>query len=315
LDNPSSEPSQTLNTDTAAQAFNAILSAEEPPKSDPQANADSNQPAADPEIPLEMLEQPAEPEPEMVEVDVDGYKVSLPKEKADKLQAERLMQADYTKKTMAAAEERKAAEAEIQRASQERQQYAQNLQRMQVQLETALQSQQQIDWEQLIADNPQEALRQQHLMQVRQAQLQQNYVEQQRVTQAMQAEQAQRFSQYLSAQREELLAKLPEWKDETKAKAQKAELADYLMKQGYDPQAIGNVSDAKAVVLAVKAMKYDQMVQKAQVAAKKVATLPTKVEQPGTGANPGLDRRTSAFNRLSKSGKVEDAAAVFASFI
>ena len=315
MDNPSSEPSQTLNTDTAAQAFNAILSAEEPPKSDPQANADSNQPAADPEIPLEMLEQPAEPEPEMVEVDVDGYKVSLPKEKADKLQAERLMQADYTKKTMAAAEERKAAEAEIQRASQERQQYAQNLQRMQVQLETALQSQQQIDWEQLIADNPQEALRQQHLMQVRQAQLQQNYVEQQRVTQAMQAEQAQRFSQYLSAQREELLAKLPEWKDETKAKAQKAELADYLMKQGYDPQAIGNVSDAKAVVLAVKAMKYDQMVQKAQVAAKKVATLPTKVEQPGTGANPGLDRRTSAFNRLSKSGKVEDAAAVFASFI
>lgn len=315
MDNPSSEPSQTLNTDTAAQAFNAILSAEEPPKSDPQANADSNQPAADPEIPLEMLEQPAEPEPEMVEVDVDGYKVSLPKEKADKLQAERLMQADYTKKTMAAAEERKAAEAEIQRASQERQQYAQNLQRMQVQLETALQSQQQIDWEQLIADNPQEALRQQHLMQVRQAQLQQNYVEQQRVTQAMQAEQAQRFSQYLSAQREELLAKLPEWKDETKAKAQKAELADYLMKQGYDPQVIGNVSDAKAVVLAVKAMKYDQMVQKAQVAAKKVATLPTKVEQPGTGANPGLDRRTSAFNRLSKSGKVEDAAAVFASFI
>lgn len=315
MDNPSSEPSQTLNTDTAAQAFNAILSAEEPLKSDPQANADSNQPAADPEIPLEMLEQPAEPEPEMVEVDVDGYKVSLPKEKADKLQAERLMQADYTKKTMAAAEERKAAEAEIQRASQERQQYAQNLQRMQVQLETALQSQQQIDWEQLIADNPQEALRQQHLMQVRQAQLQQNYVEQQRVTQAMQAEQAQRFSQYLSAQREELLAKLPEWKDETKAKAQKAELADYLMKQGYDPQVIGNVSDAKAVVLAVKAMKYDQMVQKAQVAAKKVATLPTKVEQPGTGANPGLDRRTSAFNRLSKSGKVEDAAAVFASFI
>lgn len=315
MDNPSSEPSQTLNTDTAAQAFNAILSAEEPPKSDPQANADSKQPAADPEIPLEMLEQPAEPEPEMVEVDVDGYKVSLPKEKADKLQAERLMQADYTKKTMAAAEERKAAEAEIQRASQERQQYAQNLQRMQVQLETALQSQQQIDWEQLIADNPQEALRQQHLMQVRQAQLQQNYVEQQRVTQAMQAEQAQRFSQYLSAQREELLAKLPEWKDETKAKAQKAELADYLMKQGYDPQVIGNVSDAKAVVLAVKAMKYDQMVQKAQVAAKKVATLPTKVEQPGTGANPGLDRRTSAFNRLSKSGKVEDAAAVFASFI
>lgn len=311
MDNPASEPSQPLNTDTAAQAFGAILSAEEPKPDEAQAPVETQ---LDTELQLEA-EPPQDPGPEMVEVDVDGFKVSLPKDKAEKLNAERLMQADYTKKTMQAAEERKAAEAQIQRASQERQQYAQNLQRMQLQLESALQSQQQINWEELIANDPQEALRQQHLMQVRQAQLQQTHAEQRRITQMMQAEQAQRFHQYLSAQQEELLAKLPEWKDETKAKAEKAALMDYLVKNGYDAQAVSNVSDAKAVVLARKAMLYDQMVDKARVAAKKVATLPQKVEQPGSGANPGLDRRTSAFNRLSKSGKVEDAAAVFASFI
>ena len=61
-------------------------------------------------------------------------------------------------------------------------------------------------------------------------------------------------------------------------------------------------------------MLYDQMMSKAQAAAKKVSTLPTKVERPGVAAEaPGLDKRTSAYQKLAKSGKVEDAAAIFAS--
>lgn len=152
MDNPTSEPS--LNTDTAAQAFGAILSAEEPPKQEQQPQGSST----DPEIPLELLaqEQIQDQGLKMVEVEIDGYKVSLPEDKAAKLQAERLMQKDYTQKTMAAAEERKAADMEKQRALQERQQYVHNLTRMQTQLESALQSQQQINWEQLIAENPQD---------------------------------------------------------------------------------------------------------------------------------------------------------------
>jgi hypothetical protein len=308
MDNPSQE-STPLDINSAAAEFASLLGGEDPPK-------EQDQPALE-ASPAEEV-QPTEieaAEPEMVEVDIDGYKVQVPKDKAAKLESERLMQSDYTKKTMAAAEQRKAAEAEIQRASQERHQYAQNLQRMQVQLEASLQEHSQIDWQRLIDENPQEALRQQHLIRTRQAQLQQTYAEQHHIASIMQAEQAQRLHSHLSQQQDELLAKLPEWKDEAKAKADKQALFDYLVQQGYDAQAVSSVNDAKAVVLARKAMLYDQIMSKANVAAKKVATLPSKVEQPGSGANPGLDRRASAYQKLSKSGRVEDAAAVFASIL
>lgn len=314
MDNPTTESSNTpLNTDQAAAVFAEMLEPQDPEKASEADAAAAEQEAEAPaqEDPQQDSEVAADDDP-MVTVKIDGKEVDV---KLSELKNGYQRQQDYTRKTMEVSAERKQAEAQIQHAMQERQQYAQNLQRMQVQLESALQEQQQINWEQLIAENPQEALRQQHLAQVRQAQLQQNYAEQQRIASMMQAEQAQRIQSYLSQQQEELLAKLPDWKDETKAKADKAALRDYLVKEGYDESAIAGVMDAKAVLIARKAMLYDQMVSKAQVATKKVANLPQKVERPGTGANPNLDRRSSAFQRLSKSGRVEDAAAVFASIL
>jgi hypothetical protein len=52
------------------------------------------------------------------EIEIDGEKFALPKSKAEKLKAERLMHADYTKKTQEVAEVRKAAESERDRAKQ-----------------------------------------------------------------------------------------------------------------------------------------------------------------------------------------------------
>lgn len=312
MDNPSPESSTTpLNLDGAAAAFADILE----PKDVPAApEAQPTEAAATQEEPA--AEATATPDVEMVEIDVDGFKIALPKDKAEKLEAERLMQADYTKKTMAAAEERKAAQAESQKALQERQAYAQNLSRMQAQLEGALAEQNQsVNWQQLLETDPQQYLQQKHLWEQRQAALQQTYAQQQHLASIHQAEQQQRFQSHLQAQQQELLAKLPEWKDESKAKAEKIALREYLQSQGYDEQSVNNVADAKAIVLARKAMLYDQMLSKAQVAAKKVATLPSKVETPGTGANPGLDKRSASFQRLSKSGSVDDAAAVFATLL
>ncbi|WP_288082243.1 hypothetical protein [Pseudomonas sp.] len=312
MDNPSPESSTTpLNLDGAAAAFADIL---EPKAAEATEEAQPTEAAATQEQPAP--EATDAPDVEMVEIDVDGYKVALPKDKAEKLEAERLMQADYTKKTMAAAEERKAAQAQSQQALQERQAYAQNLSRMQAQLEGALAEQNQsVNWQQLLETDPQQYLQQKHLWEQRQAALQQTYAQQQHLASIHQAEQQQRFQSHLQAQQQELLAKLPEWKDESKAKAEKVALREYLLSQGYDAQSVSNVADAKAVLLARKAMLYDQMISKAQVATKKVATLPSKVERPGSGANPSLDKRSGAFQRLSKSGSVDDAAAVFATLL
>lgn len=313
MDNPSEGSNGPLDVNQASSLFSAAL--------EPAPEPDEKQAAAEPEAaPPEPAAAEAPPEAEAqapeaeptVTVKIDGKDVEVP---LSELKNGYQRQADYTRKTMEAAEQRRAAEAERSQALQERQAYAANLQKMQAQLEGALQQQQQTNWEELLQSDPVEYLKQQHQAQARQAQLSQVYAEQQRVAALQQAEAQQAHLRHLQAQQEDLLAKLPEWRDEAKSKAEKVAIRDYLAQQGYEPDAINNIADARAVILARKAMLYDQMVGKASAAAKKVATLPTKVERPGMGDNPGLDRRSSAYQRLSKTGKAEDAAALFASIL
>ena len=251
-------------------------------------------------------------EPKTVTIKIDGKEVEVT---LDELKNGYQRQSDYTRKTMEAAEQRKAADAELNAAIQERRTYADNLQRMQIQLESALQEQNTIDWQRLIDTDPQEYLKQQHLYQQRQAQLQRNGIEQQQVNAKIQAEEQTRFQSHLQAQQEELLAKLPEWKNDEKSKAEKVALREYLLNQGFDQKNVDNISDAKAVIMARKAMLYDKMMSKAQAVAKKVSSLPQKVEKPGVAETRNLDKRSNAFQRLSKSGSIDDAAAMFASIL
>lgn len=312
MDNPATEPT-VLNTDTAAAAFAAILNPEEPQK-EPEAEkpAEPSQPeATEPEAAEAAEAEQGEDDP-VVTVKIDGRDVEV---RLSELKNGYQRQADYTKKTMEVAEQRKAADAERTKALQERQAYAANLQKMQAQLEGTLQEQQQnVNWEKLLAEDPVEYLKQRHLAESRQAQLSQVLAEQQRVGSQMQAEAEQARRAHLQSQQQELLAKLPHWADETKAKAEKTALREYLLKEGYDPSTVDSLSNARDVLTARKAMLYDQIMGKAEVAAKKVSTLPTKVLQPGKG-DANLDRRSSAYQRLGKTGKVEDAAAVFASLL
>lgn len=308
MDNPSEGSTGPLDVNQATSLFSEALDPEKQAAAEPAAAPPEPEAA---EAPQEAEAQASEAEP-TVTVKIDGKDVEVP---LSELKNGYQRQADYTRKTMEVSEQRKAAEAERAQALQERQAYAANLQRMQAQLEGALQQQQQTNWEELLQSDPVEYLKQQHQAQARQAQLNQVYAEQQRMAALQQAEQAQVRQAYLAQQQEELLAKLPEWKDAQKAQAEKTALRDYLLESGYDRQTVETITDAKAVLLARKAMLYDQMVGKASAAAKRVSTLPTKVERPGTGDNPGLDRRSSAYQRLSKTGKAEDAAALFATIL
>jgi hypothetical protein len=311
VDTPSSE--SALTVDGAAAAWADII--------DPPAAAE---PAVDTEIDPPKKEAEPEATPNAAEegddapitVEVDGKQVTLTKAQVADAYKNGLRQSDYTQKTMAVAEARKAAEAETSKAQQERMAYAQNLTKMAAQLEGALQQQAQIDWNALLESDPVEFLKQQHLSNQRQAALQKNQQEQQTLAQQFQAEQAKAHQDNLSTQQQELLAKLPEWKDEAKAKSERDALKTYLKTQGYDDGAINGISDHKAVILSRKAMLYDQMMSKAQAAAKRVSALPTKVERPGVASDRSApDGRTAAMQRLHKSGSVEDAAAVFASLL
>lgn len=313
-----SEPSGALDTVQAASLLANILEPqapeepkkEEPAKVEPEKAPEATEAETDPEKVDDATAEPAK-----VTIEVDGKTVELTKAELAEAYKNGLRQADYTKKTMETAEQRKAAEAEHAKAREERQQLAHGLQQAQALLQAQLQEQSQIDWQALLQTDPVEYLKQQHLANARQARLQQIHQEQQQLHAKNQAEQAQQMRAFLQAQQDELLAKLPDWKDESKAKTERAAITEYLKSQGLEAAQIDNITDHRVVLLSRKAMLYDRMMEKANAVAKKVENLPQKVERPGGGDSNALDKRSASFQKLSKSGRVEDAAAIFAQFI
>jgi ribosomal protein S17 len=319
MDNQATEPSnEPLNIDGAAQAFGALLEPAEAIEKSPQE--------LEQEALAELSKKPGEaPAVEAAEPDagegavtikVDGKDVTLTAEQLADAYKNGLRQKDYTQKTMEVAEQRKQAEAQLQQAQQERQAYASNLQKMAAQIEGALQQQQQIDWEQLLENNPEEYLRQKHLYEKRQAAYQANLQEQDKIAYINQQEQAKHFQSHLQNQQEEILAKIPEWKDPQKAKVEATAIQNYLLESGFDPDVVKSVADAKTIQIARKAMLYDAVMAKAAAATKRVQAAPQKVVRPGVVANDqDSDQRAAQMRKLAKSGKIEDAASLFAQYI
>jgi hypothetical protein len=104
-------------------------------------------------------EQTAEDDPEE-EIEIGDKKFALPKSAAEKLKAERMMQADYTKKTQEVAEHRKAVEArdaEVQRHAAEAQEYLAEIGEIHS-IDKQLAMYRGLDWARLIDENPKEAM-------------------------------------------------------------------------------------------------------------------------------------------------------------
>lgn len=307
MDNPSQESSGALDPNQAAALFANL---DEPPKEET--------PAVDTEIETQPQAEaePEQPQEDGVEIEVDGKPVKLTKAELAEAVKGQMRQSDYTKKTMEVAEQRKAASAELEKARAERYQYQSALQQQQHTLQALMGEQQKIDWDSLLNSDPVEFMKQKHLLEQRQAALVHNAQQQRAIAQQQQAEQHAERNRFLSEQQDQLLAKLPEWKDASKAQAEKSAIAKYLSDAGYSKEDVEGVSDHRAVILARKAMLYDQMVAKANAAQKKVENLPKRVERASVSdATPQLDKRNAQYQRLVKTGRAEDAAALLANFL
>jgi hypothetical protein len=308
MDNPSSE-SSALDANQAAELFSSL--GEEPKQEDPVVDTELDL------KPKEEASEEAEPiEDDGVEITVDGKPIKLSKAELAEAVKGQMRQADYTRKTMEVADQRKEASAEIDKARNERNNYQQALGQQAAALQALMGEQQRTDWDALLNSDPVEYMKQKHLLERRQAALAQNVQQQQYIQQQQQAEAQEYRSRFVSQQQDELLAKLPEWKDEGKAKAEKSALSKYLTDFGYSNEEVSGITDHKAVLLARNSMLYEQMVAKASAATKKVENLPKRVERPSVGeANPSVDRRGQAWARLNKSGRAEDAASLLSSFL
>lgn len=305
----------------AEEAFARILTGEPAPEEDePQVAEEATDEAEYEDEPEEgeELEEDSDPDEEEQEgeeqeaepvyaVKIDGQEIEVPL--SELLKGYSRTQ-DYTKKTQAASELRKQAEAEAAAIRAERQQYAQVLEGLRQTFEANAPPEP--DWDRLRDTDPIEFGVQWAEHQRRQQQQAAIRQEQARLAQIAQQEQIAYMRQTLEQEKKVLEEVIPEWRDPKLAAREKAELVAFGQKLGYTPQELSGVMDHRAVVALRNAYLYDKlMANKAQV--KPVPKQATPTLKPGSAQTvpKAQSDLTRAKQRLAKTGSVKDAAAAF----
>lgn len=239
-------------------------------------------------------------------VKIDGEEKSV---SADELVKSYQLEQAAQKRMQEAAEIRKNSEAEVAALAQQREQYAQALQSLQAQLDSAGEQPQEY-WDNLYTEDPMEYMRQREAYRDRKEATEKVKAEQARLQQEQQQELMQQHQANLAQQQEKLLEALPEWKDPEVAQKEKSEIISYAQRVlGFSEQEVSNIADARGVLAIRKAYLYDELMAKKPAAQKKVKKAPkvTKSGKPTTKAQANAKRSKQALERLNKTGS-KDAA-------
>lgn len=230
--------------------------------------------------------------------------------------------ADYTRKTMRLADERRElerakSELEAERAAAvlERQHYADRLAGRIPALRQQLARFDGIDWNRLAAESPELFAQARPQFESLTRQLQETDAEQLRLRQQERDRQllaVRAHQDHVAAQKQALIGKQPEMADPVKARQETAALTRYLAEAGYRQDELSRLVDHRDFILARKAMLYDRLIANREQVKETLAALP-RVQKPGTArsSRPGTaERRAALMTRLTRSGRVEDAARV-----
>jgi len=310
MENTNPQGSESLDVNQAASAFMGLMG--------DSNEAEQGQSEEQPEELEASDEADAEySEEEEIEQPKPKYKVKAAGEEIE-VDEEELIKGyqqgvDYTKKSQALAEQRKAVEAErihLEQVKQERQAYAQKLQA----LDSFLTQQNQgVDLDVLKETDPigyavavaEQSQREKQLAVVR--------AEQQRIAQQQQAEQQASLQNHLRQESEKLVSLIPELAT-PQGDAIRKQIRDYAKSVGWTDQELSSVYDSRAVVSLYKAMKYEQLQKSKPEVTKKLQAAP-KMMRSGTSAPPTKSSQDKqVMQRLRETGKVQDAAKAFERF-
>ena len=283
------EVEETSDEDTEADEVEVEAEAEE---------SDSEEVEEDePEEEEEAEEAPVVEEPQRYRRKAGEEEVEVT---LDELRNSYMRNADYTRKTQQVAEQRKAAEAELEHLQGERNRYADQLET----LEQALSQQEppQEYWDKLYQENPMEYTRQKDLARDRKDALQNIEQEKQRVQQEQMTQLQAQAEKQMAQERIRLTELIPEWTDSQKAQAEKNEVITYAQRYGYSNDELSRVSDSRAVALMRKAMLYDKLMEAKPAATKRTTKAPkmTKSGQPQSKKQQTQRRRRDALANIGK---------------
>lgn len=260
--------------------------------------ADTEDDAADEDD--EAEEDDADPDdPPALEVDFDGETVRITAEEA---KAGILRQADYTRKTMALAEERKALEADRQQTEQWFQQQLAAVQQFQ---------EPEPDWAKMREEDPIGYIQKRDEWAEKQAKRQQ-------MQQQTEAQRRAAYQQQMQEGQARLMDALPSWRDDTVRKKESAEITEGLISNyGFAPEELVGLADHRLVLLARDAIKGRQAAKSTDIARKKVADKP-KVQKPGSSTGKGNPARTAAAQlrkRAQQTQSPDDWAKAFETLV
>ena len=310
MENTNPQGSESLNVNQAASAFESLMG-DDDGASDSQPESQSEEYQASDEA------QEYEEESEEIEQPKPRFKVKAAGEEIEVDQDELIkgyqQGVDYTKKSQALAEQRKALDAERQHldhVKQERQAYAQKLQA----LDSFLSQQNRgVDLDVLKETDPigyavavaEQSQREKQLAVVR--------AEQQRLAQQQQAEQQASLQNHLRQESEKLVSLIPELAT-PQGDAVRKQIRDYAKSVGWTDQELGQLYDSRAVLTLYNGMKYAQLQKSKPEVTKKLQAAP-KMMRSGTSAPPTKSSQDkNAMQRLRQTGKVTDAAKAFERF-
>jgi hypothetical protein len=305
MENTNPQGSESLDVNQAASAFEGMMGdSEEAEEGQTEGQLEDQQ--ANDEVEYSEEE---EPKPRY-KVKASGEEVEV---ELDELIKGYQQGADYTKKSQALAEQRKALEAErnhLEYVKQERQAYAQKLQA----LDSFLSQQDQgVNLDVLKETDPigyavavaEQSQREKQLAVVRQ--------EQQRLAQQQQSEHHASLQNHLRQESEKLTSLIPELAT-PQGDAVRKQIRDYAKSVGWSDQELSQLYDSRAVLTLYNGMKYQQLQKSKPEVNKKLQAAP-KMMRSGTSAPPTKSSSDKqAMQRLRETGKVQDAAKAFERF-
>ena len=308
MENTNPSGSESLNVNEAASAFESLMGDSEEAEQG-QAEEQTEELQASDEVEYSEESEEEQPKPRY-KVKASGEEVEV---ELDELIKGYQQGADYTKKSQALAEQRKALEAERQHleyVKQERQAYAQKLQA----LDSFLSQQNQgVNLDVLKETDPigyavavaEQSQREKQLAVVRN--------EQQRLAQQQQSEQQASLQNHLRQESEKLTSLIPELAT-PQGDAVRKQIRDYAKSVGWSDQELSQLYDSRAVVTLYNGMKYQQLQKSKPEVNKKLQAAP-KMMRSGTSAPPTKSSGDKqAMQRLRETGKVSDAAKAFERF-
>lgn len=313
------QPQGATLEEAAARMLEAGLVKEEHAPANPDDVPDEGQPKEEAPVeeeakPEEEAEEPAEeveidPEEKLFDVEetLEGGKKEVRKYSLNELKAQRMMQADYQRKTAELARQREEVQDKVRQGIEgEKKQYLQALETQQKLVWSLVAPElQNVNLDQLANDDPSEYVKVSNKLNRLNQAIQGIQAEQLRL---QQQEREHLEKVVLPKAAEELQRDIPNWGPEI----QKSITRTATEKYGFTPEELSSVVDPRHIKVLHDAFQFHESKKvtetQKQIAQKKIVEKP-KVLKPGT-KQPAQKSEGDEFKRLQQTGRFEDAAAV-----